>query len=82
MGTDNERLSAAKSKNSGNGVGDGKHFRNKAEAAAYLCDLTGSLKSIAMESDLRFLAYLLDMAHIEAISVVTSIKESKNNKNA
>ena len=82
MDIEHERLSAAKSGKSGNGGSENRHFRNKAEAAAYLCDLTGSLKTIAMQSDLRFLAYLLDMAHIEAISVVASMRQNKNNKNA
>ncbi len=82
MGTENERLSAARSKNANNGGRDGMNFRNKAEAAAYLCDLTGSLKSIAAQSELKFLAYLLDMAHIEAISVVTALRNNKNNNNA
>ena len=44
--------------------------RDQKQVASYVCDMTGSLKKLALDADMKFLAYLLDMAHIEAFNIV------------
>jgi len=42
--------------------------RKAEEVASYVCDITGDLKKLALDADLTFLAYLIDMVHIEAFN--------------
>lgn len=51
---------------------DGDNIGNEPEdVAVYVCEMTGNLKQLATDADLKFLAYLIDMAHIEACSAMT-----------
>lgn len=43
--------------------------RDRAEAAAYICDLTGALAQLARRNGFNTLGYLLDMAKLEAENI-------------
>lgn len=59
----------------------GRRFECKPEdVPAYVCDITGDLRKLALSADLTFLAYLIDMVHIEAFNVLNarSVDKSRN----
>lgn len=43
---------------------------NKSDVALYVHNITNELKNICIEVDLKFLAYLVDMARVEANSIL------------
>jgi len=43
---------------------------NKSDVALYVHNITNELKNICVEVDLKFLAYLVDMARVEANSIL------------
>ncbi|MGI9464681.1 MAG: hypothetical protein ACR2OM_12110 [Aestuariivirgaceae bacterium] len=54
------------------------HNQNPQQVAAYVCDMTSGLKQLALDADMKFLAYLLDMAHIEAFNIVSQDAKKEN----
>lgn len=48
------------------------------QVASYVCDMTVSLKKLALEADMKFLAYLIDMVHLEAFNKMNSANSSSN----
>jgi hypothetical protein len=47
------------------------------EVAAYVCEMTRDFKKLAESADLAFLAYLIDMVHIEAFGIACAAKNAK-----
>ena len=80
MQIDRTEFSSADSESSGSsGTGENSEG-SKYEVAAYVNDLTRNLKDMAQTADLKFLAYLLDMAYIESseILIKRSSQQSQN----
>jgi len=50
---------------------------NPEEVAAYVCEMTRDFKKLAESADLAFLAYLIDMVHIEAFEIVCATRSEK-----
>lgn len=49
----------------------------RAEAARYLAEFSGELSSLAKQSRFDLLAYMLDMARMEATRLADEIKDQK-----
>ena len=47
------------------------------EVASYVCEMTRDFKKLAECADLGFLAYLIDMVHIEAFEIMCSSRADK-----
>ena len=47
------------------------------EVAAYVCEMTRDFKKLAESADLAFLAYLIDMVHIEAFEIACAAQGAK-----
>ena len=50
----------------------------RAEAARYLAEFTGELSSLAKQSRFDLLAYMLDMARMEATRIADEIRDKKS----
>jgi len=50
---------------------------NPEEVAAYVCEMTRDFKKLAECADLAFLAYLIDMVHIESFEIVCAARVGK-----
>ncbi len=80
MDTDDEKLATADAGQRVDPNKDQFSDGNPKQVASYVCDLTGELKKIAKEADLKFLAYLLEMAHIEAFKIMTENQPVQQNQ--
>lgn len=62
-----------------NHVGTRNEIHHEPEqVAAYVYEMTNNLKKMASDADLKFLAYLIDMVHIEAFSEMNSSGSKKD----
>ena len=72
MGGNNIEIGSENSKNDNHARSENRAGHDPQQVAAYVCEMTGNLKKLALDADLKFLAYLIDMAHIEAFTEMNS----------